>query len=75
MSNWHRIDDPEHPAPKDGTFVLLFVEHSLGYSIGTGQYKRQGTIEGWLSRGCGLFGELGLANPSHWQPLPEPPRP
>lgn len=32
-------------------------------------------ISGWLSRG--FFnppGELGLGHPTHWMPLPEPPK-
>lgn len=57
-------------APKDGRFVLVAKVHSLGYSWGVAQYERQGTIEGWVSKGYGIFGELGLGHPDYWMAVP-----
>ena len=64
-SHWQPIET----APKDGTPILGYCE---GYMT---------TVE-WVALGgfwnlceCGKFAEDGEWNPTHWQLLPEPPRP
>ena len=64
MSEWK----PIKTAPKDGTRVLLY--DADGTSIGHYSVHRRISSEyGWL-------GEDGfpLVNPTHWQPLPDPPK-
>jgi hypothetical protein len=75
MSEWQ----PAETAPKDGTRVILFFP-SLKNKIQVGHYMQTETRdngeityqnEGWF------FGGFGLHNsfvPSHWMPLPEPPK-
>lgn len=79
MSEWQPIDT----APKDGTTVLLFRRldpwNVIGYGrwISTKWRLKDGTtpIEGWLSYGFDdPPGNLGLGGPTHWMPLPEPPK-
>lgn len=68
---WHRIDDPENPAPKDGTEILL------GYFDLPGQ--RGYEIAWWNSwkklwhSGRGLLLAAGPFSPTHWMSLPPPP--
>jgi hypothetical protein len=75
---WHTIDT----APKDGTQVLLwgpYMEISVGYF----QQHRSFNEEPWMltADGCMAvehmsdFGtDYRTANPTHWMPLPEPPK-
>jgi hypothetical protein len=42
---------------------------SFGYVTGTAVWRDVHGISGWIARGDGIFGELGLANPTEWQPL------
>lgn len=71
-SDWMPIET----APKDGTTVLVarHVGNGWGWVIGVAEWSIAGDIAGWISRGL-LHppGELGLAHPTHWMPLPEPP--
>jgi hypothetical protein len=63
-------------APKDGTLVLLYRQMGQWDVRGYGYYEDCGSgVAGWVT--TGLFeppGNLGLAHPTHWLPLPEPPR-
>lgn len=64
---WRSIDS----APKDGTLVLLYREMSPWRVVGYGKWVNDFGIEGWLSYGFNdPPGNLGLAAPSHWMPLP-----
>jgi hypothetical protein len=65
---------PISTAPKDGTkiHVARYVE-GYGWILGISRYEQVGVIGGWISTGLGIFGELGLAHPTHWMPLPAPP--
>jgi len=60
---------PIETAPKDGTRVLL-VEAEQPTGVSTGWW----TMAGW--RDFGDIGCSGLADysPTHWMPLPAPPR-
>lgn len=60
---WQPIDT----APKDGTKILV-ARHmgDFGWVIGESYYFDHNGIDGWVSRGRGIFGELGLAAPTHW---------
>ncbi len=68
-------------APKDGTTVIVF-RHLCGFNvIGTAhwfQAESMPALSGWVARGvsniCPSPGELGLAAPTHWMPLPAPPQ-
>lgn len=57
---------PIESAPKDGTSVLVvqqgWIEIRNWYSLGNG-----------LGDNCGWMGE-GKMEPTHWLPLPEPPK-
>ncbi len=75
MSEWQPIET----APRDGTVVLLGrdVGEPWGFVRGYGHFegKADELISGWLS--YGLYdppGNLGLGNPTHWMPLPAPPK-
>jgi hypothetical protein len=58
---------PMETAPKDGTRVLLWSEEWTAAC--TGQYYGE-------PRGWGVFYDVGMFKhqPTHWQPLPEPPK-
>jgi len=64
-------------APKDGTTVILGRDMgAFGFIRGYGYFA--GTdgafVSGWVSKGfCEPHGNLGLANPTHWMPLPAAP--
>jgi hypothetical protein len=58
VSDWQPIST----APKDGTWVLLYSQHD---GIRIGNWDR---IE-WADDGDGVALE-----PTHWMPLPEPPK-
>ncbi len=68
---------PIEAAPKDGTFVLLWAPDLLhGMSpFAVGQYIDH-EIEWWHVHD-GKFGPHPMrgAAPTHWMPLPEPPKP
>lgn len=74
MSEWEPIES----APKDGTFILMYK------SVGTHYLDNEYTpfyVCQWLENGTyggpGWFygeGEFFLRNPTHWMPLPAPPR-
>jgi hypothetical protein len=61
MNEWQPIDT----APRDGTEILLFARghHSDDYR-GVGQWSEQSNKWFWSF----------AIRPTHWMPLPEPPR-
>lgn len=69
---WRTIDS----APKDGTPILVARDmgNSWGWVRGTAYWVDVRGISGWVARGItDPPGELGLGDPTHWQPLPPPP--
>lgn len=67
---------PVQSAPMDGTVVLVgrFMGEPWGFVYGAGYYFSKNGAEGWICRGLrDPPGELGLGNPTHWQPIPPPP--
>lgn len=62
MSNWQPIET----APKDGTEVLIWVELHGFMRRAVSHYA--GQYADWV-----IPGIAGL-NPTHWMPLPEPPK-
>jgi hypothetical protein len=65
-SEWQPIET----APKDGTYILLFIEDSV--------ISARWRIADWdvavlSSHGCGCCAS-GNSAPTHWMPLPEPPK-
>lgn len=65
---WHRIDDPEHPAPKDGTLI-----------VGAWWHPTRGAWAARDVRWTGVEWECPYDShylpPDVWKHLPEPPRP
>ena len=62
---------PIGSAPKDGTEMLLYANGGAGDReyVGVGQWataKGPGTVAGW-------FWSYAI-RPTHWMPLPEPPK-
>jgi Lar family restriction alleviation protein len=67
---------PIETAPKDGTPVLVCRDmgNPWGWVRGWSRWVDVRGISGWLSHGMfDVPGDLGLGNPTHWQPLPAPP--
>lgn len=66
---------PIATAPKDGTVILLYRDMDPWDVRGYGHWEDcGGLICGWVT--VGFFdppGNLGLAAPTHWQPIPAPP--
>lgn len=86
MTDWHRIDDPEYPPPKDGTRILLAKfdwAHGLGaffprlddnLTYGLWWVSAGYWSDKWENWNDGIE-PSGLAGPTHWAEitLPEPP--
>lgn len=72
-AGWRQIET----APRDGTTVIV-ARHmgDFGWIRGCASWVGgTGFVAGWVSKGFDpVMGELGLAHPTHWQPLPEPPK-
>ena len=72
MTGWQTIET----APKDGTSILLY-----GYWEGEihkiedekNIWMAQYTYGDWLINGGDSYGSY-VRNPTHWMPLPEPPK-
>lgn len=68
QEGWRTMDS----APKDGTYVDLWVPESGqqdGHRLADAYYHR---TDGWRSRSHSLIN--GPQVPTHWQPLPTPPK-
>lgn len=65
QDTWYAIDDPEHPAPKDGTRVLTFgCLHDDG-GVDMGELPRH-RITQWLPRNaCWYSADSGAHEPTH----------
>lgn len=61
---------PIETAPKDGTFILLFTAY--------GQIEGRWEFDGWRQDVCSASYDMAYAYieciPTHWMPLPEPPK-
>ncbi len=70
-SEWRGMES----APKDGTAIIVAVHTNLyGWVLGHSRWDGARGIYGWVSGGFNdPPGTLGLAHPTHWQPLPAPP--
>ena len=68
---------PIESAPRDGTTIIVGRDMGdFGFVRGTAYFKGSpgAFVSGWIARGfTDPPGELGLAHPTHWMPLPEPP--
>lgn len=70
MSEWQPIET----APKDGTVVYLYRQVGDWKVRGHGYWEGGGIVSGWITQGFyDPPGNLGLAHPTHWMPLPAPP--
>jgi hypothetical protein len=75
MAGWHPIST----APKDGSLVLLFGRHARPLYQGL---ARRGPGDPWWDIGLYTLegnwwtqhGYPTYSAPTHWMPLPEPPR-
>ena len=73
MSDWQTIES----APKDGTWILLFVTEPAGsdYAIATGEPEGWSHIDvGRWHDDVGEFERVHAGEPTHWMPLPPPPK-
>jgi hypothetical protein len=66
MSDWQPIET----APKDGTYMLLMSRSGVVIGLWDAHEDREfGTVPAWRDDGEGY--EL---HPTHWMPLPDPPK-
>lgn len=68
---------PISEAPKDGTPIIVGRRDiSFGWIWGTAVWFDHAGVAGWISRGNGseVADGLGLANPTHYMPLPAAPQ-
>ena len=70
---------PIETAPRDGTRFLAYeptygVGSCFWQMIVTGSYADEvETVRGWRLNGM-MFRERDIDQPTHWMPLPEPPK-
>lgn len=74
VDRWWPIDDPEHPAPRDGTIVQWWLTWADDYLGDHGADD----ISHWLSSqipiAIGRYGTWpSFAKATHYRPLPAPP--
>jgi hypothetical protein len=70
MTGWQPIET----APRDGVCILVFQAGWWRAAIAFWQEENPLTWpEGWVIPG-GHCGEIEYCSPTHWQPLPEPPK-
>jgi hypothetical protein len=70
QDRWYELDDPEHPAPRDGTRVLAVVDDHVRF-VAWSELSHI-SIHGWCLTDQGIE-EWDLCQPTHWRPLPAPP--
>ena len=76
---WHSIDDPEHPAPRDGTQFQAWCVHDDGRGWWEPRARfrpDEEVFEFWGRIDYDAEGWDTLhwsSKPTHWQPLPAPP--
>lgn len=75
MSAWQTIAT----APKDGTMILVTGCNGFGMVI-PAEFVSESVDEdfvgpGWFGCPASALWTRRIANPTHWQPLPEPPCP
>lgn len=72
-SEWQPIET----APKDGrrVFIARDMGDPWGWVRGLAYYEKVRGIEGWIAVAgvSDVPGVLGLADPTHWTPIPKPP--
>ena len=56
---------PIETAPKDGKSILLYPSPYLGEYVAVGNWASHPKV--WMTAG-------DMVNPTHWMPLPEPPK-
>lgn len=64
---WFRIDDPDKPAPKDGTPVLGFFPGSLGLAV-----MRWDNLNGQYTYHWVAERRWTPFDPTHWTNISEP---
>jgi hypothetical protein len=65
---------PIETAPKDGRTILVYRRCHDWDVLGTAYWAGSEHLAGWISSGIHEPpGNLGLAAPTHWMPLPAPP--
>jgi len=70
MSNWRTMKT----APKDGTPILGYDGYNMTTVFYWHPYNRPG--DGWWSLvEAGAYAEDSEWTPTHWMPLPPPPKP
>ena len=75
MGEWKRPGQdwlPIESAPKDGTDILLWFGHSVGWISLCKWYQKKNRGWCWV---CSYDHKAHLWEPTHWMPLPEPPAP
>ena len=69
---------PIETAPKDETEIMLFEQAASGPMYRVGYWEADGTPldDGGVGEGWSLADEgyIGCIEPTHWMPLPNPPK-
>ena len=87
MNKTNRDWQPISTAPEDGTVVLIYegpgkdgiittaylAPHNRVCIRGTG-WKNDGRERDWELAACGTHADDARCYPTHWMPLPEPPK-
>lgn len=74
---WHRIDDPDNPPPKDGTWILVNDIDAWGPRVQVVRWD-EWIFSGkrgfdWQTIELGPYNETHTPQATHWMPLPPPP--
>jgi len=67
VSEWQPIET----APRDGTIILVYPDINVSY---WGYTKDDDCPHGWIGRYCYTVDNYDTINPTHWMPIPDPPR-